>query len=280
MSEHKTASGTGELDLLQNLHAMQAEDKNFSSEMEDLKNTTWTPSQKMNGEEFHDVMQKMLQTQPQEIDPSATDSSVPQPELQPPNTNHPDFKTSNGLSSGGKRELLARKLKERYNVKSNESSLERLEALLSATQESQRCKYNIKILKQMLIFLARALEKTASFADPKRQMVNLDGYAEHLQLSISEFEEILYDVHDVYLSKFSADPLATLVIAFGSSAAIYSMTRKMIHAASFGVANSDNEIGRHADRNENRRFAEKDRDDISEMSELDIRPEDIMTVKQ
>ena len=180
------------------------------------------------------------------------------------------------------REVLTRKLKDRYNVHVNTNSqnaqtIERLEALLTATQFAQRCKYTIKIMKRMLVFLAKTMETMARYVDPSHDFVNLDGYGEHFQLQISEYEEMLYDVHDVYLSNVSSDPLATLIVAISTSAMMYSMSRQLVRSVS-----SYNDVGdqlKQASAAAYNKEESKHGDNESILSELEISPEDIVENK-
>jgi hypothetical protein len=113
-----------------------------------------------------------------------------------------------------------------FRESDNISTLRRLNSVATA---AGRAKMSIDLIKRCTIFLARVLEGLCERFPNK--YVDLKGYSEHLLLSISQYDALLYDVYEFYSDTLAEmSPLLTYIGAIGSNLVMYSISRRIMGA--------------------------------------------------
>lgn len=107
------------------------------------------------------------------------------------------------------------------------STLRRLNRLATHTG---RLKMSVNFMKRATIFLCRLIEGFCNrFPIAKKYGLNLEGFSEHLMLTINSFDELLSDIYDAYSDTIvEASPVLMYVGAIGSQMLIYSATRTIM----------------------------------------------------
>lgn len=85
----------------------------------------------------------------------------------------------------------------------------------------------VKLLKRMLLFTCKIAEEVSSKVDTEQTYVDLRGWSQSMEIEIKNYEENLHDIYDFYLTSFTDNPLITLAMSIGFSAASHSMERRM-----------------------------------------------------
>lgn len=110
-------------------------------------------------------------------------------------------------------------------------SLSTLRRLNSVATSAGRAKMSIDLMKRCTIFIARVMEGLCE-RFPNRY-VDLQGYSEHLMLSISQYDALLYDTYEFYSDTLAEmSPLLTYLGAIGSNLVMYSISRRIMGATS------------------------------------------------
>lgn len=110
------------------------------------------------------------------------------------------------------------------------STLRRLNRLATHTG---RLRMSVNFMKRATIFLCRLIEGfCARFPVARKYGVNLNGFSEHLMLTINSFDGILEDLYDCYSDQIvEASPLLIYVGSIGSQMMVYSATRTIMARA-------------------------------------------------
>ena len=58
--------------------------------------------------------------------------------------------------------------------------------------------------------------------------IDLEGWSEQVYMSLDQYDEMLYDIFDEYGDSLQTNPILMYVMALGSNAVMYSMTRKLM----------------------------------------------------
>ena len=107
-------------------------------------------------------------------------------------------------------------------------SLMTLRRLNKVATLAGRQKMNIDFLKRATIFVARMAELLTSKFPNK--FIDLSGWAEHLLLTINQYDTLLMDIVELYSDTFAAQsPVMAYIMAIGSNAVMYSITRKLVN---------------------------------------------------
>lgn len=97
--------------------------------------------------------------------------------------------------------------------------LETLRLQARAASYDSRARMSVLMMRRLTVFLSRAAENLHD---------DLDGWGEHVYLGLDQYDDMLYDIHDKYGDQVRGDPLMMYVIALGSNACMYALTRKLV----------------------------------------------------
>lgn len=133
---------------------------------------------------------------------------------------------------------------------SESDSLSTLRRLNSVATSAGRAKMSIDLIKRCTIFIARVMEGLCEKFPNK--YIDLQGYSEHLVLTISTYDALLYDVYEFYSDTLAEmSPLLTYLGAIGSNLIMYSISRRIMGASS----------SKKKDEEEAKQAAERQRED-------------------
>ncbi len=108
-----------------------------------------------------------------------------------------------------------------------EDNLESLRKKNSLFTQHGRSAMVTGFMKKGIIFLGKISEELSKRVPG--QALDLEGWSEHLSLTIDQYDSILYEIYDLYGREISEiSPIFTLVMALGSNAVMYSMSRQMM----------------------------------------------------
>jgi len=161
----------------------------------------------------------------------------------------------------------------------NVDSLHTLRRLNRLATHAGRLKMSVSFMKRSTIFLCRLIEGIcARFPMVKKYGLNLEGFSEHLMLSINSFDSVLEDCYDYYSDVIvEASPLLIYIGSIGSQMLVYSATKTIMAKAQDAAASRrakeqkarDDEIAElMRQRNRSSTSMSGPTDDVSE-SELD-----------
>lgn len=112
-------------------------------------------------------------------------------------------------------------------VTDNLHTLRRLNRLATHTG---RLRMSVNFMKRATIFFCRLIEGlTLRFPVLKKYGLNLEGFSEHLMLTINSFDSVLEDVYDFYSDTIvECSPLLIYVGSIGSQMMVYSATKTIM----------------------------------------------------
>ena len=131
-----------------------------------------------------------------------------------------------------KAKLLARlarrqKLYPNSNIEFNHNmSLEELQTIDAKAGYESQADMSIQLMKRGILIIVGLSEAMA--ASYPNMGLNLQGWGEHVFLSMQQYEETLFDVYDQYSSAFQMNPIIRLAVALGTSAWMFSTSKKMM----------------------------------------------------
>lgn len=108
-------------------------------------------------------------------------------------------------------------------------SSQQLYEQVQALQQQKNGRFMVKVMRRMLCFAARIVEKIASMADKNSKLINLKGWCDSFTQSVTEYDELLFEIYDQYLIGLDRNPIGMLVYGMASNAAMYSMKQKLMH---------------------------------------------------
>ncbi len=110
---------------------------------------------------------------------------------------------------------------------SESDNLATLRKLNKVATHAGRAKMTVDFFKRATIFIARVAEGLCERFPNK--YVDLTGYAEHLMLTISQYDNLLADIYDFYADSIAEmSPVLTYLGAIGSNMVVYSISRRLM----------------------------------------------------
>jgi hypothetical protein len=118
------------------------------------------------------------------------------------------------------------KLPDEKKVKIDEdASLVVLRQQAAGTTYESRAKMAVLILRRITLFICKGLEAVSQkYPD---YITNLEGWSANVYLSLDQYDELLYDIYDMYGDDLQTNPIVAYIIAIGTNAAMYAVTKKM-----------------------------------------------------
>lgn len=110
--------------------------------------------------------------------------------------------------------------------------LEVLRRMTIGTNYETKAQLTVLMLRRVIVFGAKLIEGLST-RFPK-YFGDLEGWSENLYMSLDQYEDLLYDVYDMYLDDVQTNPLVTLIFALGSNAAMYAVAKKLVNNPATG----------------------------------------------
>ncbi len=109
-------------------------------------------------------------------------------------------------------------------------SLHTLRRLNRLATHAGRLKMSVSFMKRATIFFCRLIEGlTQRFPVLKKYGLNLEGFSEHLMLTINSFDSVLEDLYDYYSDTIvECSPLLIYIGSIGSQMMVYSATKTIM----------------------------------------------------
>lgn len=110
---------------------------------------------------------------------------------------------------------------------SSKTSTHELRKLAQEHKMLKRGDFVVRMMRRMLLFTSQLTEEVSKQLDKEKKVVDLTGWAQNFELEMQNYEELLYDIYDYYLTDINSNPVATLAFAMVTSAACHSMQRRI-----------------------------------------------------
>lgn len=115
---------------------------------------------------------------------------------------------------------------ERKRIDSN-APLNHLRDLAMGASYESRAKSAVLFMRRLTVGFAKIVELIANKLPPAARM-DLEGWAENVYLTLDQFDDMLYDIYDEYGDQVQTNPLVVFVMALGSNAVMFAMTKKLM----------------------------------------------------
>lgn len=122
---------------------------------------------------------------------------------------------------------LKRMAGEECPTSSSKCSTHELRKLAQEHKMLKRGDFVVRMMRRMLLFTSQLTEEVSKQLDKEKKVVDLTGWAQSFELEMQNYEELLYDIYDYYLTDINSNPVATLAFAMVTSAACHSMQRRI-----------------------------------------------------
>jgi hypothetical protein len=107
-----------------------------------------------------------------------------------------------------------------------DASLSSLRRKCQGTSYENKAKLAVLVLRRITMFVSKLIEG-ASQKYPE-YIADLKGWSENVYLSLDNYDEILYDIYDLYGDNLQANPLVAFAVALGTNAVMFAMTKKIV----------------------------------------------------
>ena len=108
----------------------------------------------------------------------------------------------------------------------NDMTLAQLQQIDATASYESQADMSIQVMKRGILFLV-GLSERASVAYPQMGM-DLDGWAEHVFLTLQQYDETLFDIYDQYGSMVKMDPILRLTMSLATNAWMFSITKTLM----------------------------------------------------
>lgn len=138
-----------------------------------------------------------------------------------------------------KAQLLARlERKQRFSGRtfeiSKDATLKDLQLLNEKVSYETRALQAVKTYQRILVMVVGFYEGICKRFPILGVTSDIDGYAEHVFLTIEQFDEDFYDLYDLWGAKRRGHPLARILLSVVTGSVQYSMARRMMHNSGVG----------------------------------------------
>lgn len=110
-----------------------------------------------------------------------------------------------------------------------DTDLEDLKTLSETSSYSTTAKTAVLFMRRGIVIISRVLEAACEHFPELMQGYSLKGWSNHLFLSLDQFDEMLYDIYDVYLAHLENNPIAQLLFGLATNAVMFVLAKKVVN---------------------------------------------------
>ena len=109
-----------------------------------------------------------------------------------------------------------------------DTDLEDLKTLSETSSYSTTAKTAVLFMRRGIVIVSKLIEVASLWFPELMQGYSMKGWSNHLFLSMTEFDEMLYDVYDEYFAHLEKNPLAVLLFGLASNAVVFVLAKKVV----------------------------------------------------